>query len=118
MAANAEGWERMIFALTIDQVLSGRKTCTTRRNEPLGIPGRTYAVQRGRGKKAEGRILIESIRYVERADDIDQATAEAEGFGSPGEFREVYAQLHGERTLEEGAWRIWFRLVKKERIKK
>jgi hypothetical protein len=104
----------MIFSIFIDQVLSGRKTCTTCRGQCRYKVEHTYAVQRGRAKPSEGRILIEHIERVRAVGEIDQATAEAEGWNSPEEFREKYAEMHGEKALKEGAWRIWFRLVQTE----
>jgi hypothetical protein len=71
----------------------------------------TYAVQPGRGKHAVGRIKITVIRYCERAGDISEGDARAEGFESAGQFRAVYGRLNGAGALDRPCWALTFRLA-------
>ena len=77
----------------IDKVLSSEKTQTRRPVKYNGTPGetwvrrpcryepgKTYAVQPGRGKKAVARIEVIGV-WREKWRDIDEAQARAEGFG-------------------------------------
>lgn len=73
--------------------------------------GGIYAVQPGRGKPGVGRIQLNHIGEVERAGDLTEADALAEGFASVEEFREVYAKMHGEQALEEPCWVLHFERV-------
>lgn len=116
----------MIFQHTIDLVLSGKKTETSRIIQPgdkaikealdtimaissvsQGYPngrlkwmvGQTYAVQRGRGQKAEGRIRLKAIRESDRR-DITPAGAGYEGFDSVFDFLELWCQMHDPDAME------------------
>ena len=117
----------MIFQHTIENVLNGTKTQTSRivkpgdyiqyadtgagetyhvyiegvyRNRrPLWKVGNTYAVQPGRGQKAVARIRILQISKQ----DVRHITAEearAEGFNSEVEFFEVWCKMHDPKGFE------------------
>lgn len=152
----------MIFQHTIDKVLSGEKTQTRRIVKPgdvrvcvespfggwqpvkiTGIGkynqsiirweiGNTYALQRGRGVKAEGRIRITGIRR-EDVRDISEADVKAEGFASYEHFVQTWSYMHDAAACREAdklkgihicgaartrpaeryqAWAITFELVK------
>jgi hypothetical protein len=75
---------------------------------PIYEVGKSYAVQPGRGKKAVGRIRITAIRYCERAAEISEGDAVAEGFATPDEFRAVYARINGTAALDAPCWAIVF----------
>lgn len=73
----------MIFGRSLlPLVLDGTKTQTRRRSDRYR-PGRTYAVQPGRGKRAIGRIRVLDVR-PERLMDITEDDARAEGFKTQG----------------------------------
>lgn len=78
--------------------------------------GRTVALQPGRGKPAVGRAEITEIRYCDRAGDISERDATAEGYGSIGEFRYHYDRLNRYGALERPCWAISFSLVRKENV--
>jgi hypothetical protein len=118
----------MIFAHTLESVLSGAKTQTRRlvkagesltadgtcicaaSGRKLYQVGRTYAVQPGRGKRAVARIRIVGLRH-ESLGDISAEDARAEGFSSPSAFLEAWRAIHGARTsLSAEVWIIAFRL--------
>jgi hypothetical protein len=73
--------------------------------------GRSYALQPGRGKRAVGRIRITAIRYCERAGEISDEDARAEGFTTAEEFREVYGRLNGAGALDRPCWALTFAVV-------
>ena len=125
----------MQFSETWQDVLAGRKTMTRRTAKPTDRPipappvdarvdavygpkmlkwavGRTYPVQPGRGKRAVGRIRIEEIRYCERAGEISEEDAYAEGFESAAAFRAVYGRLNGAGSLDAPCWGLHFDLVR------
>ncbi len=104
----------MIFGPEMaDKVLAGEKTETRRRgrgDQPCRyLPGRTYAVQRGRGMRSEGRIRIVSVRR-EPLWRIDEDGARREGFEDPIAFFRYWARLHGAIQLQERVWVIRFEL--------
>lgn len=106
----------MIFAHTLEQVLSGRKIQTRRivkttDEKPKWQPGRDYAVQPGRGKKAMARIKALEVRQ-EPLSDISEADAWAEGFRNRAEFIEAWREMHGNKALEAHVWVITFELVR------
>jgi hypothetical protein len=73
--------------------------------------GKDFAVQPGRGKRAVARITITAIRYCERAGDISEGDARAEGFATADDFRAVYARLNGTAALEQPCWCLEFSLA-------
>jgi hypothetical protein len=75
--------------------------------------GQLLAVQPGRGKRAIGQIRITRIRYVSRAWDMDHDEAVREGFATPGQFREVWKEMYGERALQEPRWGLEFEVVER-----
>jgi hypothetical protein len=68
-------------------------------------------VQPGRGKPAQGRIRITSIRYIDKARYITMEDAVAEGFSTPEEFRQRWAEMYGEQALEQPCWALTFDLA-------
>lgn len=108
----------MIFAHTLDKVLSGEKSQTRRIRKPgdeffpedLGDAaavmhkgfsayrlmwevGKTYAVQPGRGKPAVARIQIVNIRR-EDVREISDADVKAEGFETASDFFMTWCKMH------------------------
>lgn len=118
----------MIFAHTLEQVLSGRKQQTRRlikSGESLGKNttiikengrilyevGKTYAVQPNRGKKSVTRILMTGIRR-EQVGDISHADAVAEGFSSREDFLTTWRAIHGQDAdLAREVWVFEFKLA-------
>lgn len=112
----------MIFSYENTQkILAGRKTQTRRKVGKPGKPcpykvGRDYALQRGRGKHEEARILITHVRR-EPLGSILEEEAIAEGYGSREEFMEAFYKLNGgDRdggycSDEQEVWVIEFELV-------
>jgi hypothetical protein len=104
-------------------ILAGKKTVTRRpvkwtdpprpllaRQFPCRYkPGRSYAVQPGRGKKSVGRIrvltVIESVCGA-----IDDEDARREGFRDAEAFHTRWRSLYGDMAPWL-AWRIEFELV-------
>jgi len=105
-------------------------------NAPYGyerwVIGKTYAMQSGRGVKAEGRIRITGIRR-EDVRDISEADVKAEGFASYEHFVQTWCHMHDAAACREAdklkgihicgaartrpaeryqAWAITFELVK------
>ena len=72
--------------------------------------GKDYAVQPGRGKHAIGRMCITNIRQ-ERAGDISEADAIAEGFDGVQGFIDIWTALYGKWTPEQAVWVLDFELV-------
>lgn len=116
-----------------DKVMSGRKTMTTRRNLPRGCaPGKTIAIQPGRGKYAVGRSMVERVEEMEfwklaqkcyehnvmvgeQKMPLRAAWYYREGFDSPQEFLECLLSLAGNKaeagkvvTNNEKVWVIMF----------
>lgn len=112
----------MIFQYTIDKVLDGTKSRTSRLKKPgqwldewfnvdsadpdklhkavvcsklkaVYETGRDYAAQPGRGKFAECRILVKDLRE-EDARDISDADVLAEGFAYRVEFLDLWCRMH------------------------
>jgi len=117
----------MIFAHTLDQVITGKKRQTRRLvkadegfednrritkkgNRTLYEVGKSYAVQPNRGKKAVARILLTGLRK-ERVDSITDSDARAEGFSSREAFLATWRAIHGEDVdLSREVWVIEFEL--------
>ena len=97
-----------------DKVLAGLKTETRRRgrgDEPCRyVPGRDYAVQRGRGMHSEGRIRVVSV-HRETLGQMLHWKAVREGFSGVGEFMRYWESLHGGYVHDEHVWVIRFVLA-------
>ncbi len=110
----------MIFSPKLAHlVLAGKKTETRRLvKEGEAIcryhPGRTYAVQKRRGGRSQGRIEIRSAE-IEQLGELTYEGALAEGFRSRDEFFEYWTELHGYVDHELLVWAISFRLVEEVR---
>lgn len=94
-------------------ILKGEKTMT-RRPAKLGEeqcryrPGRSYAVQSGRGKKATCRMRVLETR-LEEAGAITDGDARLEGFDDRDGFLEYWRDLYGEEApLDRLVWVIRF----------
>lgn len=118
----------MIFAHTIDLVLSGQKTQTRRPikcgetyDETLKAirsragrrityrVGKTYAVQPGRGQPAIARMRITNVRQEPLA-AITTADAIAEGYDSREEFLTIWRTMHGQTDPDQMVWVLTFEL--------
>jgi hypothetical protein len=94
------------------KVLAGEKTETRRlvkdgQAECRYAPGRDYAVQPGRTKRAIGRIAVADVRR-EKLGEITQEGARREGFPTVSAFVDYWRKLHGYVDLEQEVWRIRF----------
>lgn len=85
----------------VRDIRAGRKTATRRpvkAGKPCRYrPGKSYAVQPGRGKSATCRIKVTSVTR-ELVGDITHADAVAEGFRTTDDFKAYWIALH------EPAW--------------
>ena len=121
----------MLFQHTLDLVLSGRKTKTSRLVSPDhaaevdangGITtvlvngrekyrvGKTYAVQPARGKPAVARIRLTGIER-KQVSEISAEEAAAEGYASREAFFEAWHHIHGEHKHQADVWVLSFELV-------
>jgi len=96
----------MIFAVKnhVEQVINGEKTQTRRNSDKYNV-GQTYAIQSGRGKKADprGRILIiekweeKAYKYFGRLmlveTQISKEDALAEGGYEPEDYEMLYESI-------------------------
>jgi hypothetical protein len=86
------------------------------------VPGRDYAVQRGRGGSEVARIRIVTVA-IEQLGDITPEDALAEGFartrtGSPlDEFFAYWKRLHRRVDRAEWVWAIRFELTQEQRVR-
>jgi hypothetical protein len=105
----------MIFRKELAElVLSGQKTETRRlvkegEVECRYVPGRDYAVQPGRRRRAIGRIAITDVRR-EKLGEITHEGAVSEGFPTVRAFLDYWRKLHGHVNPEQEAWMIRFEL--------
>lgn len=107
----------MIFSgANFDRTMSGEKTQTRRRQNgrpPRVKVGGTYAIQRGRYKPGEGRLLVLRV-WGERAGAISDADARAEGFADRRAFLEEVAHLWKcplREARRELVWAIEYRRI-------
>ncbi len=105
----------MIFAADmVDEILAGRKTVTRRQYKGVEcryVPGRTYAVQPGRGKAEVARIRIVDVD-LQVLGHIDNNDAKREGFPDKGAFMSYWRHLyHGQFFRGQLVWRIEFELL-------
>jgi ASCH domain len=128
----------VIFQHTHQLVLSGAKTQTRRPKKAMHVAvratddptspiiavtqrgklavytvGHTYAVQPARGRRALGFIRLTAIREAERAGDISEVDALAEGFATAAEWKAVYLEMWGVDALLEPCWVYEFKLERK-----
>jgi hypothetical protein len=102
-----------------DLVLDGRKTMTRRPIKPgeqacRYRPGRTYSVQKGRGKPGCGYVQINAVRS-EHVGEITLQDARAEGFRDRGEFFDYWAGMYADRAACPTTLLVWvvtFELVR------
>jgi len=95
----------MIFAIDghINQIVEGSKTQTRRPHDQYKV-GKDYAIQRGRGQRAEpiGRIKIKfAIKEVKQLGyfPIHPNNAKAEGGYAPEVFEALYEQMYPKWTV-------------------
>lgn len=119
----------MIFtADLVEKILAGEKTQTRRPrsgSNPTGErggwldepcrykPGRTYAVQPGRGKKAVARIHVLSVKPEALCDMTDE-DVRAEGFAARDAFVAKWLSIYGHGNWLDPVWRIEFELSRAE----
>lgn len=100
------------------KVMAGEKTVTRRLvsdnpaspwwKERCGlVPGRTYAVCPGRGKRAIGRVLVTDATLMQLGVLTDEE-ARAEGFADSIAFRKAWCEINGEHVPSAVVWRITF----------
>jgi hypothetical protein len=82
-----------------EKVLDGEKTETRRivkedETDCRYVPGRDYAVQPGRRRRAIGRIAITDVRK-EKLGEITHEGAVREGFPTVRAFLDYWRRLHG-----------------------
>lgn len=104
----------MIFRPELAKLIKhGRKTMTRRTIHEHGRcryePGKSYAVQPGRGKLAICRITIIEVRS-ERLGDISLKDVKREGFVTTGEFFDYWQALHGSVDHDRMVWVLSFLL--------
>lgn len=97
----------MIFRPALHRaIIAGRKTQTRRPVKPGQTrcryePGRTYAIQPGRGQPSDGhRIHILDV-HQEHLGDITFTDARAEGFKTTQDFKTYWVQLHDKAWAEK-----------------
>ncbi|MBN2336255.1 ASCH domain-containing protein [Candidatus Bathyarchaeota archaeon] len=93
----------------LTKILRGDKTQTRRRSRPSVKIGGTYHLRNGYSKLPE-RITVTAL-YTQRLGDITPGDAEAEGFGSVGEFKEAWTGIYGGWDPEQKAWVVEFTLT-------
>ena len=124
----------MIFQHTLDLVLSGRKTATSRlakagemvvRGDDGQIVavlykgreryrvGKVYAVQPARAKPAIAHIRLLGIKG-QRASETTAEEARAEGVESREAFFEMWRTVHGANKLDAEVWHLTFELAHAE----
>lgn len=92
----------------VKAILSGKKSQTRRIGATCRYqPGRSYAVQPGRGKPASLRITITDVRQ-EQLGEISLKDAKREGFHTTDEFREYWEDLHHGWTPTLLVWVLTF----------
>jgi hypothetical protein len=77
----------------IDQILSGEKTSTRRVGKKRWNVGSIHQFKTSYYSKTFASAEIKSVRR-EKLGDISLADARSEGFGSPDEFVQSFADIH------------------------
>jgi uncharacterized protein YhfF len=93
-------------------IVQGKKTQTRRvaaGRDCRYKPGRSYAVQPGRGQKAVTRITVQAVR-VEPLGALTLKDAKREGFRTTQEFRDHWQRLHGSYNPDLAVFVISFAL--------
>lgn len=98
----------------VEKILAGEKTETRRLVKPGQIecryvPGKDYALQPGRRRKAVGRIAITNVHKA-KLGEITQEGALREGFPTVRAFLDYWRRLHGGVDPEQEVWVIQFEL--------
>jgi hypothetical protein len=93
------------------KIKEGKKTQTRRvvKGECRYKPGRSYALQTGRGKKASERITVMEVRQ-EKLEEITLRDARREGFRTTADFKDYWTDLHGSFEPEQLVHVISFEL--------
>lgn len=73
--------------------------------------GRTYAVQRGRGKHGEARIRVTAVDLQPLSEAFTREEARREGFRSIDAFKQRWISLHRSLDPNQAVWRIEFELA-------
>lgn len=121
----------MIFQYTLDLVLSGAKTTTSRLAKPgenaeyardgsiAAVTsrgrdkyrvGKTYAVQPARTQPAVARIRLLGIKR-QHVSETSVEEAKMEGFASREAFFAKWSEIHGKDKLNAEVWLLTFELV-------
>lgn len=116
----------MIFSPDLaEKIMRGEKTETRRPrtgenptgklggwiNNPCRYqPGRTYAVQPGRGKKSIGRIRVLSV-LPEVLHEMTDESFRREGFANAQEFQAKWLSLYRRGNWLDPVWTIRFEVV-------
>ena len=124
----------MIFQYTLEQVLSGEKTATSRmvKAEDSAVTGdnqqieavigngrekyrvgKTYAVVPARGKPQVARIRLLGIKR-HKVSEMTQEEAKMEGCASREEFFELWNSVYGGGKLDADVWQLRFELAEDE----
>lgn len=95
----------------LPKVLDGRKTVTRR---PAGgrsfFPGKTLAVQPGRGQPHVGHIIVEQA-HTEHLYQITPEEAQLEGFDDLDAFISYWSSLYGAWDGLTVVWRVCFHVT-------
>lgn len=118
----------MIFRPELAQaILDGSKTETRRKArfrqveegtlaersewiEPPYKPGKTYAIQPGRGKRGIGRIRVHSVT-LQLLYEMTDEDIRAEGFQNQPDFQRTWLEIHGNANWLDPVSVIRFELV-------
>jgi hypothetical protein len=102
----------MIFSPDmLDKVLLHQKRQTRRpfKGTLPWIPGKTYAVQPGRGKRSVARIKVQRVR-LEKVGGLSTADALEEGFENWFGFKAKWEELYGKWDWHQLVWVVEFSL--------
>ena len=106
----------------VERILTGQKTQTRRivsdnprspwyRERCALKVSRAYAVCPGRGKRGVAKVALVNRPWRQRAGQITDGDAVAEGFISRTAFIDYWRQLHGSFDPDTEVWRIEFALI-------
>ena len=97
----------------VELIRSGDKTQTRRPLRGFRCPvilGEDYAVQPGRGRRAQFRIRVIGLRQ-EKLGDVTRKDAYREGFTNIGQLIEMWSRLYGHFDADEVVWVIDFEAI-------